>query len=321
MERKDYLAQYEKDYYEPATTALLQKTTEYLIANNERITAQLTKELEGFMEKIAKMQKIQPIPAGQIAISVLRTALWEGAPKLRFDCYDAGKEAGLNIAYQYMDADFLFTEWEAYKEALEKGVKECKAERFIREAQLEQYMSRTIERVIKLYVMNLKYYLADADYLEHFKEMQLAEVFIITVGEYLDWQKILYAKVPEIDIVANPKEQPLLFQKISEKKYRDREFTDMDLSQSRFVNCEFSKCTFEQVALKDVRFVNCLFRDVAMKSGSLYGATFIDCHFMNTDMEGMEKEAKPDISKPLSLQEIYRKVSFISCVMDGKLME
>lgn len=321
MKRQEYLAQFEKNYYEPATSALLQKTTEYLIANNEEITGQITKELEGFMGKIAKMQKIQPIPVGQIAISVLRTSIWEGKPKLRFDCYDEGKEAGKNIAYQYMSAEFLMTEWENYKTRLEKGVNEIGASRFIREAQIEQYMSQAIERLVMLLVTNLKYYLMDADYLEHFKEMLLAEVFIMTAGEYLDWQKILYGQLPEIDIIANPKEQPLIFQKIYEKKYRDKQLCDMDLTQARFVNCEFSKCTFENMILQDVRFVNCLFRDVVMKSGSMYGAAFVDCMFQNVDMDGMEKEWKPDVTQPLRLQDIYHEVRYIGCIMDGKKME
>lgn len=320
MKRQEYLAQYEKDCYEPATQEFIRKTSEYLIANNEQITTQIVKELEGFMEKIARMQKMQPIPAGQIAISLLRTSIWEGKPKLRMDCYDQGKEAGTNIAYQYVEAGFLTTEWENYRKELERTAAEGGYERYIREAQIEQYMSQAIERLAMLFVMNFKYYLSDADYLAHFQEMLVAEGFLITAGEYMDWQKILFAQVPEIDIIANPKEQPLIFQKIREKKYRNKQLKDMDLTLARFVNCEFSKCTFENVILHDVRFVNCLFRDVIMISGSMYGAAFINCVFQNVNMEGMKTEWK-DITQPVRLKDMHRQVRYIECVMDGHRME
>lgn len=321
MKRQEYLAEFEKTCYEPVTTEFIRKTAEYLLDNNEDITKQITDELQGFMEKIGKMQKLQPILAGQIAISVMRTGIWSDKPLLRFDCYDAGKEAGRNIAYQYMNADFLTTEWKNYRNALEQGVKQGGYERYIREAQIELYMSKAIERMIMLLIMQFKYYLADADCLKHFSEMLIEEGFLITIGEYLDWQKILFAMVPEIDIIANPDEQPLLFQKIEEKKYRGQALVNMDLTQARFKNCEFSKCTFDNLILNDVRFVNCLFRNVEMLSGTMYGATFIDCIFENVNMDGMEKERKLDITEPVRLDDIYRDVSFIECIMDGKRME
>lgn len=137
----------------------------------------------------------------------------------------------------------------------------------------------------------------------------------------MDWQKILFAKVPEIDIIANPKEQPLLFQKIEEKKYRGQTLENMDLTQTRFKNCEFSKCIFDNVVLNDVRFVNCLFRNVEMHSGTMYGATFIDCVFENVNMDGMEKDYIPDVTQGVSLDNIYRQVSYIECIMDGKRMD
>lgn len=321
MKRQEYLVQYEKECYEPAASEFLKTSMEHLIANNEEITNQLAKELDGFMEKIAKMQKFQPIPAGQITISVLRTSIWEGEAKIRFDCYDEGKEAGKNIAYQYMDAEFLTVRWGAFRKELERLAKEGGYERYVREAQIECYMSQTINRLVMLFVTNFKYYLCDADYLEHYNDMLKTEAFLITAGEYLDWQKILFAQVPEIDIIANPKEQSLVFQKINEKKYRKKELKDMDLTQARFVDCEFSKCTFEQVVLNDVRFENCLFRDVKMISGTMYGAAFTNCIFQNTDMDGMQKEWKPKLGEPVRLKEIYREVRFTACIKDGKKME
>ncbi len=321
MNRQEYLTEFEKQYYEPVTTEFVHKTAEYLMNNNLNIIERITTELESFMEKVAKMQKVQPIAAGLIAISVMRTGIWSNKPMLRFDCYDEGKEAGRNIAYQYVNADFIVTEWESYRKALEKAVKQGGYERYIREAQIECYMSRAIERLIMLLFIQFKYYLADADYLKHFNELLIEEGFLITIGEYMDWQKILFAKVPEIDIIANPKEQPLMFQKIEEKKYRGQRLENMDLTQARFKNCEFSKCVFDNIVFNDVRFVNCLFRNVEMLSGTMYGATFIDCIFENVNMDGMETKYIPDMTQPVRLDNIYREVSYIECIMDGKRME
>lgn len=318
MNKQDYLQKYETSCYNKAAEEFITKTKEYISAHNEEITLRMTGELEEFIQQIAKMQKVQSIPAGQIAISVLRTSIWEGKPRIRFDCYDEGKEAGRNLAYKYMDAEFLTIEWENFRNSLEQMAKVGGYERYIKTAQIEQYMSRTIKRLIMLFVMNFKYYFADADCLKHFDEMEKAEGFLISAGEYMDWQKILFASVPEIDIIANPNNYPLIFQKIKEKIYRHKEFKDMDLTQARFIECEFSKCSFENVILNDVCFESCLFRNVKMKSGSMYGATFIDCVFQNADMEGMQKEWKADETHPVRLKDIYREVRYIGCIADGK---
>lgn len=185
MNRQERLTEFEKQYYEPVTTEFIQKTGEYLMNNNQDITKRMSIELESFMENIGKMQKVQPIAAGLITISVMRTGIWSNEPLLRLDCYDAGKEAGRNIAYQYVAADFLTTEWDNYRKNLEQAVKQGGYERYIRAAQIELYMSKAIERLIMLFIMQFKYYLADADYLKHFEDLQIEEVFLITIGAFL----------------------------------------------------------------------------------------------------------------------------------------
>ena len=320
MDKKTYLQEYEQKTYQPATTAFVTETFAEFEAQKEEWLQKLQTALEAFMENIVKMQKLQPIKAGQIAISILRTGIWEAKPRLRFDCYDAMKESGINLAYQYMDIEWLASHWKEFQDRLTKAVEESGGGRYVRRAQIEQYMSMALDRLLPVIVKSWKYKLMDFDQFAQYQLLQKEEVFILTAGEYMDWQSIMYAEVPQIDIVVNPENQPLMFQNISGKIYRKKEFQDIDLTRSRFTDCEFSKCSFTHVDFRDARFVKCLFRDVTMTEGELYGATFTDCVFQNTSLEQMKQEWGPELLTQHG-GEVYKRVEFIRCIRDEKTME
>lgn len=321
MKKEQALQEYETNIYEPVTTKFIQNTFEDYIDKRIRRQEELRKALEEFMQNIGRMQKVQPIPAGQIAISFLRTSIWEEKPRLRLDCYDAGKEAGRNLACQYIDIDWLLPHWGAYRDELVTGVKGKEYDRYIRTAQINQYMSRALDRLFGMLAMSLKYDLLDADQFDGYEDLVKDEVFILTAGEYLDWQKVLFADVPEVDIVANPQDVPVLYQKCSKKIYRKKTFEKMNLAKSRFIECEFSKCTFDQVNLTDTRFVDCLFRDVTMQGGELYGAAFIHCVFTNIDFGDMKMKWVPFQDGKEEEEEIYRNTMFVDCIRDNHKME
>lgn len=321
IEQKESLQEYEAQVYMPATSEFINNVMTYCSKNQHQIEEEIENHLDSFIEKIGRMQRIQPIPAGQITISLLRTSIWNEKPRIRFDCFDVGKEAGKNIAYQYINIEWLNIKWKAFEDKLTKMTHDKGYDRIVRKAQIQQYMSKALDRLLKLFGIAFKYTLSDVDLLPHYNELIRDEVFLLTAGEYMDWQRILFAEVPEIDIIANPNNKPLLFQKISEKKYRDKVLKDIDLTQSRFINCEFSKCVFEQVNLIDARFINCLFRDVNMNFGKMYGASFINCVFINIQFNDMKQCFVPFENDKQGETDIYRNTCFINCVRDDKRMQ
>lgn len=318
MERKEYLQQFEHNVYEPETDQWIRQVFEDYQKNRTHMEQTLYRAFVEFMTNIGKMQKIQPIKVGQIAISFLRTGLWNGEAKLRLDAYDVNKEAGINLAYQYVELDWLQPSFDAYREKLAEGVQKENLERFIRIAQIEQYMSRALTRLITLMMTAPKYALIDFDKMEGFELMQKEEVFMVTAGEYLDRQKVLFATVPEIDIVARPEERAT-FQRISKKIYRNKEWKDTEWRNARFEECEFSKCSFTNMDLRDTRFVNCLFRMDRWEALTLHGAAFVNCTFRDMELHDVGHEWKPFEGKDTET-EFFREVTFRNCILQDELM-
>lgn len=320
MDKKEYIEEFERTEYAEATRVFIQRTTDYIRENALTISKEITGALDDFFMNIGRVQKKQPIPIGQITISLIRVSAWEEEKLIRIDAFDNELLIGRNVAYQYMDGSWLFTAWEQYYEDLVNGVKTSGKERYIKNVAIKQMMNRSLKELASVLAYTLKYILDDADYLEHYKDIQRAEGFMISAGEYMDRQKILFAELPEVDIFFNPDKKPLVFQKIEYKRFYDKNFVDFDLRGARFTHCDFIRCNFENVDLSDVRFVDCTFKTVEMKSGKLYGASFTDCILENVNTDGMLMEWIPFENEESKEVELYREVNYRNCLIDNELI-
>lgn len=321
QDRTACLQEFEQQEYHEITRQFMEKTVAYIRENADAAIGGIRTKLDSFMADIARQQKIQMIPVGQITLSLIRVSAWEEKKLIRMDAYDAEQLMGRNVAYQYIDAGWLFTQWQAYYDSLKKAVKDKGKSLYIREASIRNMMCRTLKKLAYILAAALKYTLNDADYMEHFKECARAEGFIISAGEYMDWQKVLYAEPPEVDIFFNRDRHPLIFQKLENKRYRDKDFCGLDLRHARFTHCDFIRCSFEETDLSDVRFVDCRFKNVDMKSGKLYGAAFLGCILENTDMEGIRTKWIPFGETDGREQDVYREVQYQKCLIDGELTD
>ena len=208
MKKKKSIEAFEAKDYKEATSAFIKKTTDYIQDNIHTICGDITKTLDDFLKNIGIMQKKQPIPIGQITISLIRVTAWEEKRYIRFDAYDEEQLLGRNVAFQYVDAEWLFKAWDAYHEDLVCRVKESGKERYIKEAAIKQMMNKSLRDLATILAFTLKYTLDDADYLEHFGDCVKADGFVISAGEYMDRQKVLYAELPDMasQIADAPKE-------------------------------------------------------------------------------------------------------------------
>lgn len=317
-EKKACIQEFEEQEYHAATRQFMERTAAYVREHADAVIEGIRTKLDGFMAEIARQQKIQMIPVGQITLSLMRVSAWEEKKLIRMDAYDAEQLMGRNVAYQYVDAGWLYTQWQAYYDGLKKAVKDKGKSLYIREADIRNMMNRSLKKLAYILAATLKYTLNDADYMAHFGECARAEGFLISVGEYMDWQKVLYAEPPEVDIFFNQGRHPLVFQKLENKRYRDKEFCGLDLRHARFTHCDFIRCSFEDTDLSDVCFVDCRFKNVDMKSGKLYGAAFLGCIMEHTDMEGIRTKWVPFSGTDERETDVYRDVQYKKCLIDGE---
>ena len=130
-----------------------------------------------------------------------------------------------------------------------------------------------------------KYILIDAEELENYKLMNTIPGFMITIGEYMDWQNVLYVEVPEVDLNNINNESSVMFARFNGESYKELYIKDINMKHAKFTNCKFNKCTFENINLNDSLFTNCQFKDVVMKSGTMYGAIMKDANGIDTDKD------------------------------------
>ena len=266
---------------------------------------------------IAVSQKKRNLPAGQIVISLIRNSVWNGKARAKIEVYDKNQVLGKLICTQDMDVSWMFVSWNFFHETIVRLAEEKGVSRYIREPVIRWLMeSKLTEMAYYLYAL-LKYITLDADQLPAYDLFERRDGFYMSVGEYQDWQKIIYAEMPVLDILYPNEAMPFIFQKIDGQKFCGIHFENLNLEKARFTNCEFERCTFTDVNLNDVRFIDCSIRDMKMLTGTMYGALFQRCYIEDMDLTGMQRKWKP-FSNPEPDQDFYRQVLMTECKVAGE---
>lgn len=256
---------------------------------------------------------LKRMKVGQIGFSLLRTSIWEEKQLARIDVYDKNQITGKLLFSTTMDVSWLFSAWKSYRENIKKAVEKKGITRYVKEPVIDWLMeSKVTELSVWLYFI-FKYEFCDADLLEGYDMFEKQEYFYISVGEYQDWQNIVYAVVDNLDLKQELERQPI-FQKIEKTAYKGITFRNLNLSASRFSNCEFVQCKFIDCNLNDVRFRECRIDDVEIQGGSMYGAFFERCTIADLDTSLTQKEWKATGKE----KEMYRMAAIYDCKIAGE---
>ncbi len=305
---EEYLQQFKEAYYEQDTGEFLDETNKYITNNVDNIALEIRHQMEEIFAEIIEVQKMIPINIACIQISLLESYVYLNEPMIQIDVYDANPIFG-NILYsKKIDAAWLFTAWDGYKQRLEEHVEKMNLKRYIFPEQIRICMFESLQYIINIMVFVLKYLIAYSDKFNGYNELLKEKNFIITAGKYRDWQKTLFADMPEIDIFFNTEEKGLQFQKYRKKKYRKKIFKNLSLKHVRFSECEFLNCIFENTDLSDSVFENCILENIKTTNIIMYGVLFDGCKIMGVDFSGVKWVCKDELP-----EDLYRKVEFINC--------
>jgi uncharacterized protein YjbI with pentapeptide repeats len=150
-------------------------------------------------------------------------------------------------------------------------------------------MEKSLKDLALVLAASLRPVLLDADELENFDKLIFREGFRISVGEYMDWQNLVFAIAPRCDI-EDSNETDLRYQRVENKNYGGITFKDKDMSRAKFIHCSFQNCIFQNVSLREARFVNCRWKDVVLRNGSMETTGFINCSLVNFDAATMNTD-------------------------------
>ena len=300
-----YIKEFRETEFKQATAEFWEATGKAVEKNMNIIAQQVKDVFTGLFNTIADIQEDNDI--GRITISLLRITAFEDRPLAKIEVYDKDEITGKLIYNTYMDISFIFSEWENYKLSLATLAEKKGVRLYINDTCIRFLMEEKLTDMTAYLYSLLKYMLIDADEYEGYNLMNTIPGFMITVGEYMDWQNVLYAQIPAQNLENIDKDMPTMFMRIENENYYGLNISNVDFRKSKFINCKFNNCVFENVNLNDTLFKKCQFRHVEMKSGTMYGAVLKSCVRINTDFSGMDMRWEP-FKNSDSEYEIYQNV-------------
>lgn len=312
---KDFIAAFREETYEPLAGALLRDTDSYFAARQEDVKKELFEHLGKFLSRAVQLQKEQNLPSpAYLTISLLYTSVYLGKPQLCFELYDDIWMLGKAIYADTASAEWLFRFWEEHQKKLAEA--EAAAGAFVRPSHTKQMEYQSVYILAYLAATRMKYWLAEPEKIEAFKELLKSPQFYITCGEYQGWQNTVAAVLPEIDLFNCDEEESLGLRTFCRCQYENKKFKEIDLCGSRFYDCTFSNCEFTQVLLNDTLFDACTMRGVSFFDSRMLGATL-----KNTLLQEVcFHRVTAGLDKP-DLKEWYKAVEFIDCSLHNILFE
>lgn len=314
MFENTYGKEFRETEFKAAAKEFWERSLQAVTADIDAILERTRETFERLFETLTERQTQGMKEVGEITISLLHVSVWEGPARARIDVYDQDQTLGVLLYTENLDVSWLFTDWEHFFKQLLLLAEEKGVQRYVKGPAVRWMMGGEITKMAEYFCCICKYLFLEADQFQNYDRMKRNHPFFITAGEYQDWQRVLYAELPEADPFNPPDKFPLMWQKVKNRDFKGQIFSNLDLSKARFTKCRFIQCRFDHVNLNDVCFAQCTFRDVELKSGTMYGAAFLNCELTNVDFSDMKQRwIPPDgIGK---VEDVFRDIQVENCRM------
>jgi len=327
---ESYIQMFEEKFYPPIFLEMAEKTIQHFTEQEEQIAEEGKKKLNQHLKQIILLQKEQKIePIQEINVSFLYTSMDEKTAKFRIDSYEAGgriwKES---IVTTYLCADWMVS---GLKDMVAK-FKECAEKeslrRYIRPAELEVLKLRAVRSLLYYFASRFRYTIQDMLDLQKLAKVKKMESFVIQMGEYMDWQRTIFASLPEVDIFNCDKETGLRFRHFPAIYYQKKEFLNLKLSQSKFEDCTFHAVLIDGCDMNDCIFDGCNFENVTIQNTQLAAGLFFNCTlkqvkfhnvvFSGKTIDGHEGEyfALPEFHRCLFQESEFHHCRFPNCITE-----
>lgn len=311
---------FSKEYYPPAFLGMFQKTKEYFDSQEEKIWELFGGTLNHFFESLSHLQGQDILPAvSDIKISFLFTGYYFGKPQFQLDAYsEGGYLLGESLLSERFSAEWMTQYIEEMKEELLETSKKESMIRFVRPAQIEVFGLQAVRSLLYYFGGHMKYLIPDCFEAGKLSKVRKSPEFYLSFGEFMDWQRPLLARLPEVDIFNCDPNTPLTFRTFRAIYYEKKSFSQLKLDHACFKDCTFLNCTITDCSMRDVLFENCRFNQVSFEKTSLLGCSFAFCRIEHTKFRKTEcriEEVTEDIS------EVYKEVEFYHCTLEENCFE
>lgn len=307
---------FEQEIYPEIFAKAAEETADFFQRERDKITKTWKGTLGQYMEQIASIQEEgKAPPVAEIDLSFLYTSLVEGHPKYRIDSYgEGGRVLEGSILTGYLPADWMSAGLEGFTQQLSARAAEESLRRYIRPAMIETLRLRAVRSLLYYFALRFKYFIQDMLDMKLLARIGKAPHFFIQIGEYMDWQKTIYAVRPAVDIFNCERTADLRFRSFPAMVYKNKVFRELNLSHSSFMDSTFMDSSIERCTMTDCMFEGCTFENVKMDAVRMAGSIFSDCVFRQTVFTGTSFfEEEPDMNSP----QYFEPAEFHGCSFDG----
>lgn len=308
----DFLDVFQTKHYVPRLKQLFIDTSAWISENYTSIQYSFTDAIDNVCKDVTELQKNSLIPEiSYLCISFLFTSLNSETPQFQIDCYSEGcLPTGKSLYSKRFDASWLTRYIEEFRENLINDSKKDGTINLIPPEQINIFVLRAV-RDLLFYSVNIVKYFPDINRAKNLYIMSKSEEFWISFGELGDWQRIVFAAFPYIDIFNCEENAILRFRSFPAITYRKKTFSKLDLTHSVFRDCTFIDCDIDGCIWNDCTFDNCTFKRTMITGSTFWGAAFYRCTLEATSFVQDTFHCMLDES----VKEMFRAASFIRCNM------
>lgn len=259
-------------------------------------------------KSISEYQKNELVlPVQYMCITFLNTYYYMEDPVLRIYFYMPGMLWKKPVMHQDFSAEWITGRISEYEKQLKKYADEQKKTN----EWLEIEKRKMVRLIVKLAAYYVKYFIMDCRRCDELQGVFKSSEFMVSFGEYMDWQLVLCMKREETDIFQRQQDESLRFREFSNMVYKNRDFKGLDMTAAYFKDCKFKGCKMKDNIFNDVVFDGCIFEDTQVHDGEMYGALFEDCTFCRSKFKDVKSEYRePSVD---TVKGFFREVQYINC--------
>lgn len=303
------LKEFKKTYLPEIQKTFQRRTITSIQGQYVNIQRLLREQMTQFIAFCKKFQDNIPIEIGEIQVTLLYTSVMAGIPKLCYSAYDQMGVLGNEIFSMKLAADWLCTEWELYRTAIEKKITELHCQSYFGKEIVRWFMGDQLQFLSSNLYPVTKYLWNEPEDIELFSELKLSEEFRITVGSYRDEVDRVYQKRPATDIFMRDENAPLNYCKFENTIFKKKELAELDLAHAKFQKCQFIDCTFEHVRLNDTIWTDCRIQGCTFRRVTMFGITLKNVDMEKNIYDGVMINYPYDHCEPDDMVEFYKGIT------------
>lgn len=288
MDKDGYINIFQEKCYIPVAQEFLSRSLDKIAEEAESIHKKLNGQFDIFFQSLCILQERKEIgDIKTICISFPLSSLSTGDPYLLFQVYPYVPFLDNSLADMDFACEWLFQDWKQLTSDLMEAAGGLGLSSVIRPSYVKSRTWGAAQVGIRLISMAVKYHMYGMEEMKSYQRLKKAEDFSVTFGEYMGWQRPIFALKEPVDIFQCEDNTDLRFRRFSRAWYENKNFDGLNLEDCIFKGCTFRSCHMGGTDVRDARFLGCTFESCTFEEAKIRGTRFDGCRLEEVFLTGI----------------------------------